>query len=120
RFNILGTAPRLFSDPGPAWSVLGLGDFNGDHRSDILWQHDSGMLTMWFASGDSFVDGGMVPNPGPDWSIVGTGDYNNDGFTDLMWRSASQPGLHVEWLMHGAVPTLGAAFNVGSDFWSLA
>ena len=118
RFNTLETAPSHIADPGPDWNVLGTGDFNGDGSADLLWQYDSGMRCMWFGSGGTFRDGGALPDPGPDWSVVGTGDYNNDGYSDLMWRSASQPGLHVEWLLHGTSAVCGAAFNVGAE-WAL-
>ena len=30
------------SNPGPSWHVEGTGDFNGDGKSDILWQNDDG------------------------------------------------------------------------------
>jgi len=32
---------------GASWHVVGTGDFNGDSRSDILWQNESGQVTDW-------------------------------------------------------------------------
>ena len=29
-------------NPGPSWQIRGTGDFNGDGRSDILWQGSDG------------------------------------------------------------------------------
>ena len=29
-------------NPGPSWQVKGTGDFNGDGKSDILWQNNDG------------------------------------------------------------------------------
>ena len=31
-------------NPGPDWHILGVGDYNGDGRSDILWQNSSGAV----------------------------------------------------------------------------
>ena len=35
---VLGTAVGSFN-PGPSWQVKDTGDFNGDGKSDILWQN---------------------------------------------------------------------------------
>ena len=29
-------------NPGPTWHIEGIGDFNGDGKSDIIWQGDNG------------------------------------------------------------------------------
>ena len=32
----------------PAWKIAGVGDFNGDGDSEIIWQHDSNNLaSLW-------------------------------------------------------------------------
>jgi hypothetical protein len=37
-----------------AWTVAGVGDFNGDGMSDILWENSStGQVTMWLMNGTS-------------------------------------------------------------------
>jgi hypothetical protein len=46
------------------------GDFNGDSKSDILWQNNSGQVAVWLmnrttASGGSIVGGIVGGNPGP-------------------------------------------------------
>lgn len=51
---------------GAAWSLLGLGDFNGDGRDDILWQQDDGRL-------------GRFEMDGTDW------DWATSGFASSAW-----------------------------------
>ena len=31
----------------PIWHVEDTGDFNGDGKSDILWQNDNGQAAIW-------------------------------------------------------------------------
>lgn len=82
-----------------AWTIVGVGDFNGDRYSDLLWRSNSGELADWLGRSD----GGFTDNVsnayyqvGLDWQIVGTGDYNGDGRADVLWRSSS--GALSNWL----------------------
>ena len=41
-------------------------DFNGDGRSDILWQNINGMPAIWQMNGTTMLSGaGLSLNPGP-------------------------------------------------------
>jgi hypothetical protein len=44
-------------------------DFNGDRKSDILRQNDSGEVAVWEINGTSVIGGGSVANPGPTWHV---------------------------------------------------
>ena len=41
------TGSGLLCYVGPTWHVAEAADFNGDGKSDILWQNDSGLPYMW-------------------------------------------------------------------------
>jgi len=49
-----GTNIVAIESPGsvsPDWSVVGVGDFNGDGKANILWRHTSGMVYTWLMNG---------------------------------------------------------------------
>jgi hypothetical protein len=41
--------------PGTDWQVAGVGDFNADGGADILWRHDTGVVTIWLMDGGTFL-----------------------------------------------------------------
>jgi hypothetical protein len=99
------------------WKIVGAGDFNGDRKTDLVWQNQStGHLSVWFMDGTRLVDGVWVS---PDqvvntaWKICGVADVNNDGKPDLIWQNTTNGGLSV-WFMNGIVMTSGTSFVPGA------
>jgi hypothetical protein len=85
-----------------AWAIAGVGDFNGDDLSDVLWRHSSGEVYLWsttYYNGAATMTGqslGVVAN---DWSIADIGDLNGDGRSDVLWRRTN--GDVYAWQSHG-------------------
>jgi len=78
------------------WQIVGTGDFNGDGRSDILWQNDSGVISNWLgtAKGGFVINDANALDPFAPGDIVGIGDFNGDGRDDLVFRTA-QGGIYT-------------------------
>ena len=106
-------------NPGPSWQIKGTGDFNGDGKSDILWQNSDGTPAIWLMNGTNVLSGGAAGsfNPGPSWQIKGTGDFNGDGKSDILWQNSD--GTPAIWLMNGINAVAGGAvgpFNPGPSW----
>jgi hypothetical protein len=85
-----GPGIMVGGNPGPLWRTVGTGDFNGDGKSDILFQQTSGSVGIWELDGTNVIGGSgtlVGSNPGPSWQVKSTGDYNNDGYSDILFQS---------------------------------
>jgi phospholipase/lecithinase/hemolysin len=93
-------------------------DFNGDGKSDILWQDNGGNVGTWLMNGTSIMSTAVLGNVPPNWSIVGQRDFNDDGSSDILWRdTAGDVGI---WLMNGATMQSSTVLGNVSTNWSVA
>ncbi|MBV9431144.1 MAG: family 16 glycosylhydrolase [Hyphomicrobiales bacterium] len=92
--------------PGASWSVSGIGDFNGDGASDVLWRSTDGTLIDWTMNGSTITSSrdvtlnGAIASPDASWSVAGIGDFDGDGHSDILWRNTD--GALVDWAMNGS------------------
>ena len=63
--NVIGAAS--LGNPGPDWHIMGVGDYNNDGKSDILWQNSSGAVAVWEMNGTNAIATTIIANPGPTW-----------------------------------------------------
>ncbi|MBF0291313.1 MAG: S8 family serine peptidase [Nitrospinae bacterium] len=106
------------------WQVQGVGDFNGDGKSDILWRHaGTGKTIVWFMNGASVTNravttvqaGAYTSTVG--WQVQGAGDFNADGKSDILWRDA-QTGRMAIWMMDGAKVSSGSYTSVDAGVYT--
>jgi hypothetical protein len=101
------------------WSVVGVGDFNGDGNSDILWEDTSGDLAIWEMSGTTILNpnSSSVGNLSTVWAVAETGDFNGDGKSDILWRDTS--GDLAIWFMNGTTVASGAGLGTISTTFTI-
>jgi len=102
--------------PDLNWKIVGVGDFNGDFKPDLVWQHTDGWLAVWYMSGVNLA-GSALLNPAqvadPNWRIRAVIDLNGDGQTDLIWQHMSAGSLSA-WLMNGNSVANAVSLNPSS------
>ena len=86
----------------PAWSVAGVGDFNGDGTSDILWRNPtSGQMHEWKLANGQWAGSQDLGSYNPAAQVAGIGDLNGDGTSDVLWRNPSTGQLEAWILSNG-------------------
>jgi hypothetical protein len=93
------------------WRIDGIGDFNGDGKSDLLWRYYGndyyqGLNVIWYMDGETLTSYGYpTAITNLNWKVDGIGDYDGDEKGDILWRyygSGYHQGLNVVWYMDGA------------------
>jgi len=96
-------------------SIVVTSDFNGDGKSDILWQNDNGQVAIWELNGTTVIGGGLVGNPGPSWEVIATGDFYGDGHSDILWQNDS--GEVAIWELNGTSVIASASLGNPDPSW---
>lgn len=70
----------------PDWQLVGIADFNGDGKSDFLWQHSDGRLAIWLMDGTAVLKAFIVGEAPRGWKAISVTDLNGDKHHDVVWR----------------------------------
>ncbi|KWV43960.1 hypothetical protein AS156_24595 [Bradyrhizobium macuxiense] len=97
------------------WQFQGVGDFNGDGKSDLLFlsstTHD---VAVWLMNGYQVLASSQIGtiNAADGWRFADIGDFNGDGKSDLLFLNSTTHGVAV-WELNGtqvlANPQIGVA-----------
>jgi YVTN family beta-propeller protein len=102
------------------WSVIGIGDTDGDGKADIAWRDaTNGDVHLWFMNGLGLKAGsGRIGNAPLSTAFVGVADYDGDGKADLLWRRADQ--MVGIWFMNGpSIKTASGNVGTVTSAWQL-
>ncbi|MBV6340865.1 FG-GAP-like repeat-containing protein [Candidatus Magnetobacterium casense] len=100
---------KLLILPSNQWIFKGGGDFDGDGKTDIVYQESTNVyprrVAVWLMDGRvrksrAFIDSDSDPGEGT-WRIRDIGDYNGDGKADIISQNISS-GDVATWFMKGA------------------
>ena len=95
--SLSDNAANVYGNVPLNWQVVGVGDFNGDGRSDLLWRYTDGTVTTWLGTATNGFNGNTFWTLiDPVWKIVATRDFNGDGRADVLFRKDTGEG--AEWL----------------------
>ena len=74
-------------------NVLGLSDFNGDGKTDLLLRSNYGTIGCYMTDGSGWNEFDSV---GKEWKISAVGDFNGDGIDDIVLEHSA--GFAGVWL----------------------
>jgi len=75
------------------WQTVGMGDFNGDGKTDLLWRNPQSSYyndDMWLMNGTSINESSYLDSMDSSWNVNAIGDFDGDGKTDMLCPHFSQ------------------------------
>ena len=107
-----------------SWQVAGIGDFDGDGKSDILWRNSaSGQNYLYPMEGRAIKasEGFIRTVADLAWQVKGVGDFDGDGKADIVWRNSTS-GENYLYPMDGTTirSTEGYLRTVADLNWQIA
>ena len=106
--------------------VIGVGDFNGDHKLDVVTVDESGncpCISVLLGNGDgTFQEPPITTVPPVSAVAIGIGDFNHDGILDLVTVGESRVGSQVGVLLGNGDGTFtpGESYTLESESQSVA
>ena len=94
----MGRQRRYGTHPA-GWTIAGVGDFNHEGTSDIVWYNaTTNDVDIWEISNGHWAASADLGSHPAGWTIAGVGDFNGDGTTDILWQQTAT-GHTETWLL---------------------
>jgi photosystem II stability/assembly factor-like uncharacterized protein len=104
------------------WQIVGVADFDGDGKSDILWRNTAlGQNYLYPMAGLAIKPTERYLRPADAaWQATAVGDFDGDGKADIVWRH-SESGENYLFPMDGTTikPTEGYLRTVSDLGWQI-
>ncbi len=99
-------AMQRFDDP--AWSLVGVADFDGEHHADLLFHNPTTrQFRIWFMDGRDMLSSSDFAAPAA-FEVAGVGDFTGDAIADIALINRAT-GRIVIWKMSLGGPAEGGA-----------
>lgn len=82
-----------------SWKIGAVGDFDGDSRSDVLWQNSDGQVGVWLMNGGSIRAQTFPLVVDSSWQARAVTDVDDNGTNEVVWHHTS--GQVTVWFMSG-------------------
>ncbi|HEY0477394.1 MAG TPA: VCBS repeat-containing protein [Kofleriaceae bacterium] len=101
--------------PGLDWTVQGIGDINGDGKTDIVWRDTDGTVSIWLMNGAERPKESYYLQPVLSRTIQAVGDFDGDGRSDILWRDADG-SVEIWFLADGSITGQAHPGRLGLDW----
>ena len=86
----------------PGYQISGIGDFNQDSTSDVLWFNPTTRDTdIWSLSNGKWAGSSTIGLHPPGYQISGIGDFNKDGTSDVLWYNPTTRDTDIWTVLNG-------------------
>jgi VCBS repeat-containing protein len=118
--DAVGTVASVaaLATPGSGWKAISSGDFNGDGKSDILWQNTTTKAVKVYEMDASTVINTPATQAAAGLTAIGTGDFNGDGNSDILFQNVA--GQAVVWFMYGDIHTGTKTVSKPAGTWTVS
>ena len=109
----------------PAWTLAGVGDFDANGASDLLWHETAGQRsTLWLMDGAVRIAKSGLPRVDAKRRVMAVNDFDGDGHCDVLWYDPALRQLEL-WLMNESSvavrnllshPPVGAKLLASGDY----
>ena len=83
--------------------MIGIGDFDGDGRAELVWHNTiTGTVSCWTMAGSYLTFGTETGG----WQVISAGDFDGDGRAELLWHNTNS-GQICSWTFAGAYLDFG-------------